>query len=402
MKILQVNTRYIGGGGAAAIANLLHNSINKNKGMSSRFLYGRGQSDDIDSIKIGYEVESYLSAGAMRVIGKELNRGLSDEVKREIDDADIIHLHNIHGYYINYESLIDYIVKKNKRVIWTLHDTWAFTGRCAFTFGCEKWKCGCGDCNNLNIYPSTKRDISDKLWIKKNNIFNKLNKDITTIVTPSEWLKELLEESYLKNFKIDVINNGVEKSKFVNVDKSELREELGIPIDKKVVLFVAADPNDERKGIKYIVQMFNKFNDDVIFVSMGKKINIEHNRLMQLGYKTNRDEIYKVYRSSDVFVIPSLDDNFPTTVLEAFANGVPVVGFDSGGIKEQVINGVNGYVVNKNNSNDLYEKIRIVFNNSENKNISNNSLNRFKELYSLENFKNRYFDLYYSLYNKEV
>lgn len=395
MKILNINTRYIGGGGAASIANLLHHSINELEEMNSIFLYGRGKAEDFNSIKIAREYESYISAGITRILGKELNRGLSKEVKKQIDDADIIHIHNLHGYYINYEKLINYIVKKDKRVVWTLHDTWCFTGRCAFTFGCTRWKYGCGKCPNKNIYPATNRDISDKLWLKKNIIFNKLNKDKTIFVTPSIWLKNLMKESFLKEYKVEVVNNGVEDSNFISIDKQILRKELGLPLDKNIVLFVAADPNDDRKGIKYILDILNKVNEDTIFVSIGKKINIDNDKLIQLGYKSNRDDIYKIYRASDVFVIPSVEDNFPTTVIEAFANAIPVVGFGTGGITEQIINGVNGFITENKNSVELLNKINLVLDRINEKEITeSNIIKNFNEKYTIEIFKDKYSKIY--------
>lgn len=395
MNILHVNTRYIGGGGAASIANLLHREINKQEGMKSRFLYGRGESNDPDSVKISYQFESYISAGSTRIFGESLNRGLSKKAKKEIDNADIIHIHNLHGYYVNYESLINYIVEKDKRVIWTLHDTWTFTGRCAFTFGCEKWKTGCGNCKNLSTYPTTSRDISDRLWIKKKNLFTKLNKKKTVFVTPSNWLKDLVEESFLKGYKIEVINNGVEKSDYLSIDKNELRRKFNLPIDKKIVLFVAADPNDERKGIKYILEILDKVEDNIVFVSIGKKIEIENEKLIQLGYISDRKTIYKVYRMSDVFVIPSLDDNFPTTVLEAFANGIPVVGFDSGGIKEQIVDSENGYFIKMGTleefKNDFIYKLSEV---DEIIDKEKKILCIFNKKYSIDIFTNNYLNLY--------
>lgn len=394
MNILQINTRYIGGGGAASIANLLHNEMNKQKGMTSRFLYGRGEASEPNSLKISLEVESYISAGTTRIFGKSLNRGLSNKVKKEIDNADIVHIHNLHGYYINYEDLINYIIAKDKKVIWTLHDTWAFTGRCAFTFGCEKWKFGCGNCKNLNVYPATKRDISDKLWLKKKNLFARLNKKKTVLVTPSEWLKRLVRESFLKEYRVEVINNGVEKSDFLDVDKNILRKEFNLPLDKKIILFVAADPNDERKGIKYILDILDKVDDNIVFVSMGKKMNVENDRLVQIGYISNRKDIYKIYRASDIFVIPSLDDNFPTTVLEAFANGIPVVGFDSGGIKEQIVDGRNGYIVNCKNSLDLEKKITDLTNNKKIQKFELEAFTTFDKKYSLKSFISNYIKLY--------
>jgi glycosyltransferase involved in cell wall biosynthesis len=395
MNILHINTRYIGGGGAASIANLLHNEINKQEGMTSRFLYGRGKANDNNAVKIGLEFESYISVGMTRLFGEEFNRGLSKKAKNEIDNSDIIHIHNLHGYYVNYESLINYILEKDKYVIWTLHDTWAFTGRCAFTFGCEKWKSGCGDCENLSIYPSTKKDISDKLWIKKERLFNKLNKEKTIFITPSEWLKKLVKKSFLKKYKVTVINNGVEKSDIINIDKEYLRKDLNLPLDKKIVLFVAANPNDKRKGVKYILDILNKVDNNIIFVSMGKKINIENNKLIQLGYISNRKDIYKVYRSSDVFIIPSLDDNFPTTVLEAYANGIPVIGFNSGGIKEQIVDGESGYLIETKVFGDIENKIINTLNRLKSLNdLDVKVLELFYKKYSIEIFRDSYLKLY--------
>lgn len=402
MNILHINTRYIGGGGAASIANLLHNEINNQEGMKSEFLYGRGESNDSNSMKISYELESYISAGSTRIFGRTLNRKISEEVKKEIDNADIIHIHNLHGYYINYESLINYIVEKDKKIIWTLHDTWSFTGRCAFTFGCERWKIGCGNCKSLNIYPTTKRDMSDKLWLKKKNLFTRLNREKTVFVTPSKWLKNLVEESFLKDYKVEVINNGVEKSDFIDMDKNVLRREFNIPIDKKIVLFVAADPNDERKGIKYILDILDKVDNNIIFVSMGRKIDIEKEKLIQLGYISDRKEIYKVYRMSDVFVIPSLDDNFPTTVLEAFANGIPVIGFDSGGINEQIVNEINGYLVSNKDSLNLHKKITSIIYEKEINKLQERVINIFNNRYDLKNFICNYIKLYRMLEEMRV
>lgn len=400
MNILHINTRYIGGGGAASIANLLHNEINKKEGMTSRFLYGRGEANDNNAIQISLEFESYISAGITRIFGTFLNRRLSNEAKREIDNADIIHIHNLHGYYVNYEDLINYIVEKDKKVIWTLHDTWAFTGRCAFTFGCEKWKYGCGNCKNLNIYPSTKKDISDKLWDKKNKLFNKLDKNNTVIVTPSNWLKELVKESYLKDFNVKVINNGVEDSKYIDYDKNIIRKELGLPLDKKIVLFVAADPSDERKGIKYVLDILGELDEKIIFVSMGKKINANSNKLIQLGYKSSRDDIYKVYRASDIFVITSIDDNFPTTVLEAFANEIPAIGFAKGGIREQIVD-QTGIIVDSFESEDLIEAISSLLNDSRKLDFySSNARKRFISEYSIKVFFDRYKSIYYEIYKE--
>lgn len=397
MNILHINTNYLCGGGAASIAKLLHNEINKKEGMTSKFLYGRGGANDPNAVKIVFDFESYISAAATRVFGSSLNRGLTKKAKTEIDNADIIHIHNLHGYYLNYESLINYIVEKDKKVVWTLHDTWAFTGRCAFTSGCEKWKYGCGNCKYLSVYPATKKDISDKLWIKKMKLFTRLNKEKTIFVSPSDWLKHLVEKSFLKDYKIEVINNGVEKSYILNIDKNELRKKLKLPLDKKIVLFVAADANDERKGIKYILDILDEIDESMVFISMGKKIELTSNKLIQLGYISNRKDIYEVYRASDVFVIPSLDDNFPTTVLEAFANGIPVIGFNTGGISEQICKNT-GIVVSDISSIELKRSIICLLKDDKKlQYFSNSSIKKFLDYYTLDILISKYLMAYKKL-----
>lgn len=394
MKILTINTRYIGGGGAAYIANTLHQEINKLDGYSSTFLYGRGIDGDENSKRIIYPKMDYLSALSYRLFAKEIN--FNKNIEEEIKNCDVVHLHNIHGYYINYVKLFKLLKKYNKKIIWTLHDMWPITGRCGYSFGCEKWKEACGQCKNKKVYPISIVDRSKKELENKRKVIGSINKGNMTIVTPSKWLANMCKDSYLNKFNIIDIPNGIEH-KEVKISKDELRKKYNLLKEDKVILFVAADTKDERKGIKYILDIIPKCKE-YTFISIGKKIeNIEFNNFIQLGYISDRTKINEIYSMADVFVIPSLDDNFPTTVLESFANSTPVVGFNIGGIPEQVDNLV-GKIVRNINSEDLQKSIIDVLKNKEILNeYSSESRSKFLNEYTLELFIDRYIDEYIKL-----
>lgn len=398
MKILTINTRYIGGGGAAYIANTLHKEINKIQGYSSIFLYGRGVDGDINSKRIIYPKMDYISALSYRLRGKELN--FNKNIEEEIKNCDIVHLHNIHGYYIDYVKLFKLLKKYNKKIIWTLHDMWPITGRCGYSFGCERWKENCGQCENKVSYPISMIDRSKSELEQKIRIIGSIKKENMIIVTPSKWLANMCKDSYLNKFKIIDIPNGIEH-KEIKLSKEELKEKYNILKEDKVILFVAADTRDERKGIKYILDIIPKCKD-YIFVSIGKEIkNIKFNNFIQLGYIKDRVTINEIYTMADVFVIPSLEDNFPTTVLEAFANSTPVIGFDIGGIPEQISN-YTGDIVKCINSDELQKSISGIL---ENKKILNKysiqARNKFLNEYTLKLFIDRYINEYIALGEKK-
>lgn len=391
MKILTINTRYIGGGGAAYIANMLHREINKIDGYLSTFLYGRGVDGDENSMRIIYTKMSYISALSYRIFSKELN--FNKDIEQQIIDCDIVHIHNIHGYYIDYVKLFKLLKKYNKKIVWTLHDMWAITGRCAYSFGCEKWKNKCGQCENKKYYPRSIIDRSESELMLKKQVISSIDKDNMIIVTPSKWLANMCKESYLNKFKICNIPNGIEHDE-VKLCKDELRDKYNIPKEKRVILFVAADIRDERKGIKYILDIIPKCTE-YIFVAMGKEIHdVKFDNFIQLGYINERNKINEIYSAADVFVIPSIDDNFPTTVLEAFANSIPVVGFNQGGIPEQVDNDL-GRVVDEVSSKSIREAIEeILISEDKLRKFSYNCKMKYKCEYSLEIFIKRYLKVF--------
>ncbi|WP_026882548.1 glycosyltransferase [Clostridium akagii] len=392
MKILHINTR-CDKGGAATIAYNIHKYINKYTTNKSIFAFGRGIKKDENCFKIINNFHVNISASAHRFLGSSKSINNLYILEKLIIEADIIHIHNLHGYYINYGALINIIVKQDKKVIWTLHDQWSMTGRCAFPFDCNKWIKGCYSCEHLNEYPKSYIDKSKRLWIEKNHHFNKLKKDKTIIVTPSIWLKNEVKHSFMKEYNVISISNGI-KNFNRNETKNNLRIKYKLPTDKKIILFVADSLKDKRKGIRYILDIMNEFEEEVVFVSVGKNIEAKKNNFIQLGYISDKLSLYDIYNLSDVFIISSIADNFPTTVLEAFMNKIPVIGFNVGGISEQLDKNC-GILVNIGDKNSLKEGIlKLLINPKFAKVISENGYNKFLNNYTEDIFMKKYLDLY--------
>lgn len=258
---------------------------------------------------------------------------------------DIIHLHNLHNCYINIPMLFSYIKRNNIRVVWTLHDCWSFTGHCPYysLIKCEKWKTGCYDCPQHLDYPKSYLDLSKKMHQLKKKWFTGVEN--MTIVTPSEWLAGEVKKSFLKDYQIKVINNGIDLSVF-KPTLSTFREDNGIT-DKYVVLGVAS-VWEKRKGIDVFVDLSKKFNIDkykIVLVGTDDEIDKQlPDNIISIHRTQNQSELAEIYSVADVFVNPTREENFPTVNMEALACGTPVITFQTGGSPE-MLDGTCGYVV---------------------------------------------------------
>ena len=274
-------------------------------------------------------------------------------------DPDVIHLHNLHNAYINLPILFRYIKKNNKRVIWTLHDCWPFTGRCPhfMILRCEKWKDGCFDCPYpKESYPISYRDSSKRMWTIKKNAFTGVND--MTIVTPSEWLAGLIDESFLKEYPVKVINNGIDLEVF-RPTRGDLFNELGKE-SRHIVLGIAMDWN-YRKGLDVFKELPEQLGDKYRVVMVGTDDALAEN-LKKLGIKcinrtSSRQELAEIYTAADVFVNPTREDTFPTVNIEALACGTPVITFDTGGSPE-IIDESCGLVVQNEDTNAMAAAIK--------------------------------------------
>lgn len=271
-------------------------------------------------------------------------------------NPDVIHLHNLHGYYINIEVLFDYLKKRDIPVVWTLHDCWAMTGHCTHfnAYGCKKWKSGCCHCQLKYKYPMSKGlDRSAKNYVAKKQIFNGVNRLV--IATPSIWLKNIVKQSYLGAYDVEVINNGIDTTVFKST-KSNLREQYDL-VGKKIALGVASGWGPH-KGLDYLKRMANDLpaNWKIVIIGLLDEQFVDFPENM-IGIKrtTNPQELAAWYSLADVFVNPTLEDTYPTTNLEAQACGTPVVTFDSDGAPETVVQG-KGYVVKRMNYEILLKK----------------------------------------------
>lgn len=262
----------------------------------------------------------------------------TQELLKQIDaiHPDILQLHNLHGWYINLPMLFDHIKKNNIKTVWTLHDCWGFTAQCShFTMEkCEKWKTGCHDCPRYRIYPYTFVDRTDKMWKLKKEWFTGV--EDMTIVTPSKWLCDLVKQSFLSEYDVKVINNGINLEIFKPTD-SDFREKYGLQ-HKKIVLG-AASSWSYRKGLDVFVGLSQTLGEEFKVVLVGTDNTIDRNlprNIISIHRTHNQTELAKIYTAADVFVNPTREETFGLVNVEAIACGTPVVTFDAGGTPETV------------------------------------------------------------------
>ena len=338
MKILQINS-VCGVGSTGRIASDLYRVL-LGAQHACRIAYGRGRAPaGVEAVRIGSDLDACLHAAYTRLTDKHgfASRAATQAFLGNVAEyrPDVIHLHNIHGYYINVELLFAYLKQARTPVVWTLHDCWSFTGHCCYFdyAACSRWQTGCHDCPQQRAYPqSLWADNSAWNYQRKKSLFTALER--LTLVTPSNWLAGLVRQSFLADVPVQVINNGIDLGVF-KPTASQLREAYGWR-DKFVVLGVASGW-DRRKGWDYFLDLAGKLGDACQVVLVG--VSAEQKKRLPATVcgieKTDSTAaLAELYSAADVFVNPTLEDNFPTTNLEALACGTPVVTFQTGGSVE--------------------------------------------------------------------
>lgn len=319
--------------------------------------YGRGDAPDgFNTIKIGNQLDIYLHVLKARLFdasgfgSKKATKNLIKQI--EEFKPDVIHLHNIHGYYINIEILFNYLKKHPEiKKIWTLHDCWTFTGHCShYTYRkCNKWQTCCdGDCPNKKEYPKSWFSNIKSNFNKKKEIFCGVENMI--LITPSEWLKNEVEKSYLKDYPIEVINNGVDTNLF-KPTPSNIKQQYGIE-DKKVILGVSSVWN-KMKGLDTFIELSKELDNQYQIVLIGlnkKQIEQLPTNIIGISRTENVQELVKWYSAAALFFNPTLEDTYPTTNLEAIACGTPVITFNTGGSPESAYADEDKIVTNDMNS----------------------------------------------------
>lgn len=270
---------------------------------------------------------------------------------------DIIQLHNLHEAYINLPMLFKYIKKHNIKTVWTLHDCWAFTGHCPYfdIVGCNKWKTGCYGCPQYKEYPKSLFDNSKIMYRLKRKWFTGVEN--MTIVTPSEWLASLVKESYLKDYPVKVINNGIDLNVFKPTE-SDFREKYALE-NKYIVLGVAFGWG-RRKGLDVFVELAERL-DKVKYkiVLVGTDDNVDKllpDNIISIHRTQSQTELAEIYAAADVFANPTREENYPTVNMEAIACGTPVVTFNTGGSPE-MLDETCGAAVAKDDTDAMYNEI---------------------------------------------
>lgn len=310
--------------------------------------YGRGKPANEHCYKIGNKLDVFWHAIITRIFDKHghgSKRATINLIKKiEQINPDVIHLHNIHGYYINIEILFKYLKKCNKKIIWTLHDCWAFTGHCAYftDVQCEKWKKKCENCIQKNNYPTSYFfNGAEREYKFKKDAFTSIPN--LTIITPSCWLSNLVQKSFLNEYEIKVVNNGIDLDTFKPTKTLNVRKKHNISDNKKIILGVAAKW-DNRKGLDDFIKLAECINNETVIILVGlseKQKKKLPNNVIGIRRTENLEELANLYTAADVLYNPSKEETFSLVTIEAMACGTPVIAYDNSAIKE-LINKENG------------------------------------------------------------
>ncbi len=398
MKILMINS-VCGIKSTGRICTDLAQSLQA-KGHDVKIAYGREEVPKQFAplaVPVGSKWDVYAhGARAMSFDGMGLgSKGATDtflEWVREYD-PDLIHLHNIHGYYIHVPALFQYLKTANKRVIWTLHDMWPFTGHSAACdqADCEKWRSGCGDCPMRKEYPRSFTDGSRRNWRWKRESF--LGVKDMTLVSPSQWLWGLTEASFLGSYPGKVIRNGIDVAWFRPMP-SDFREKHGLE-GKKLILGVASNWHDTRKGFPDFLRLAQQLPREchIVLVGVPKDLHkLLPDNILGLGRTNSVQELAQIYSAADVLLNPTYSDNFPTVNLEALCCGTPLLTYRTGGSTEAVQENC-GAVAEQGNLEQVLALLPVCWGQ---KAFVTGQADRFRQLYSKETMVAHYEELYFT------
>lgn len=413
MRVLIVNTSE-NTGGAAVAANRLKEALNNN-GIKAKMLVRDKESDDITVAQLNkswHQKWDFLWERFviyMRLHFKRDNLFLIDIANagtditktREFKEADVIHLSWINQGMLSLKG-IRKILESNKPVVWTMHDLWPASSICHYARNCRNYEKQCGNCPLLPGNGSG-NDLSARIWRKKRKI---LERNSILFVTCSRWLADKAKKSgLLSGQKVISIPNPIDSRAFTKENREEARLYAGLPEGKKLILFVSQRVTDKRKGMDYFITAINKMveahpemKDNCGIAILGGKAEELADKLplpsYPLGYVCEEKKIASIYNSVDLFVLPSLEDNLPNTIMEAMACGVPCVGFNTGGIPEMIDHLKNGYVAEYKSSDDLARGIHWVLSEADHQSLSNEAMKKVNQCYSQYAVAMKYIEAY--------
>jgi len=400
VRLLQINV-VVNSGSTGRIAEGIGQVAMEN-GWESYIAFGREHERPSKShkIRIGTDWDIKMHGVQTRVLDNHAlgisSRSATKEFIKEIEQIkpDVIHLHNVHGYYINVEVLFNYLSKLDTPVVWTFHDCWPFTGHCAYFdyAGCDKWKTGCYECPLKKSYPASfVIDRSKKNYEDKKRLFNSV-KNIT-LVPVSDWLGNYFKDSFLHKYNVRMIHNGIDTSVFQPKENNPSIDKYNLT-DKFVILGVASIWGF-RKGLQDFIKMNETISSHHQIVLVGlsdKQIKELPDNIIGIARTESVNELADLYSAADVFVNPTYEDNFPTTNLEALACGIPVITYNTGGSPEAVDTDT-GIVVEKGNTDALIDAINEIKQKGK-AHYSDACVSRAHRLYRKEDRFKEYIDLY--------
>ena len=406
MNILQINT-LDKRGGAAKVAYSLKEELEK-RGHEVSMFVGRKYSDE-KNIKLLNDVRSFSGKIRRKLaywLANDIDVFSSNHILKteEFKKADIIHCHNLHGYYFNLGTLEK--ISALKPIVWTFHDMWPITAHCAHAFDEKINENGFFNCPSLNIPPAIAWHNERYLEKRKGEIYEKSN---FHIVTPSKWLAEKVGQSTLKDKPISVIYNGVDTNIFkpLRSDLHKLRSDLNLPTDKQIILVVAkGGASNPWKGGHYAQEAIKALKGDsrAFFVDLGGNTSHDSHQLKTVSYVPDPVTLAKYYSAADMLLYPSIADNCPLVVLEAMACGLLIVSFATGGIPELVDHLKTGYIARHKDTGDMIKGIDFILNLDHNEiaGFRQTAAKKVTDKFTVEHMTDKYIALYDSILKKHL
>ena len=408
MRILIVNTSERTGGAAVA-ANRLMKALNNN-GAKAKMLVRDKETETLTVVPLPHSprlrwhflwerlvIFCRLHFSRQHLFEVDIaNAGYDITKLPEFQEADVIHLHWVNQGMLSLKG-IQKILQSGKPVVWTMHDIWPATALCHVTLGCQHFTSQCGNCRLLPGGGSS-HDYSTTIWQRKQRMLADEN---IYFVACSHWLEsEAKRSALLKGQKITSIPNPIDTRIYKRGNKQEARQRLGLPLEKKLILFASQRVTNVNKGMDYLIEACRQLqiSDAAVVILGGHAEEVVSQLSLEaypLGYVNDEQRIVDVYHASDVFVLPSLSENLPNTIMEAMACGVPCVGFKVGGIPEEIDHRRNGYVAEYRSAEDLARGIRWILAEADYEELSKNAVQKVVQNYSQQSVALKYLDVYH-------
>ena len=413
MRILIINTSEKTGGAAVA-SNRLLSALNNN-GVKAKMLVRNKETENLSVVSLPHSLKQkwnflwerfciflHLHLSKKGLFDIDIaNTGCDITRTKEFLEADIIHLEWINQGMLSLKN-IRKIIESGKPVVWTMHDLWPATALCHYARGCIAFKTSCKRCPLLPHHGSL-NDLSARIWAQKQKTYSKGR---IHFVCCSNWLAQQAKQSgLLKGHSITSIPNPIDTHVFHPINKNEARESLSLPKDKHILLFVSQKVTNERKGVHHLIDAIKELTalhpqlkDTLAVALMGGSADEVASQLpvetFSLGYISDDKTLVNAYNAADLFVIPSLEDNLPNTIMEALACGIPCVGFNIGGIPEMIDHEVNGYIALPKSAKSLAQGIHWVLSHPNKGELAHQAVAKVNQNYSQQGVAMRYINLY--------